>query len=150
MEIIIIGTNPPCPRCDLVSLRVEETVEENALGSLVEITHLAYSEAEAIKIGEKLGRKLGTAKHVAAEGGLEFDKEAFNCWTEERINAVEVINRPADIWNQALDDLLAKYQAMAESVSYLMTPILIVNGEVKHHGSVPARDRILQWIKESL
>ena len=150
MEIMIIGTNPPCPRCDIMDLWVEEIIAEKKLCEKVHVAHHEYSDLEAIAVGVKKGRKVGTAKHVAAAAGLQFDKEIINQWTEQRMNEIECYTRPADLWNKEFDRILEKFQEAAEGVLYLMTPILVIDGEVKHSGSVPEKNQIEKWIEESL
>ncbi len=72
VEVIVIGTEPPCIRCSLVVQRVNEEAEgvgyrsegpENGL--------LRSSEAQALARHGR--RELGTAKDVAREGTVEVD-----------------------------------------------------------------------------
>jgi protein-disulfide isomerase len=51
-------------------------------------------------------------------------------------------------WSPDLDKELRPCQELADKIQILMTPVLIVNGKLKHHGSVPDPDRILAWLKE--
>jgi len=45
-----------------------------------------------------------------------------------------------------MDEALRTCQEQAESVGILMTPIMVVEGEVKHHGSVPSVEQIRLWL----
>lgn len=150
MEIMIIGTQPPCPRCDILGIWVNEIITEKDLDSAVKVTHLAFDDPAAIAFGAKKGLKVGTAKHVAAAAGIEFDKAGLDSWTENRMCEIDNYSRPADLWNEDFDRLLSNCQDAAEGVSYLMTPILVINGVVKHHGSVPSKSKIKEWIEESI
>ncbi|UWG98742.1 hypothetical protein LPY66_08110 [Dehalobacter sp. DCM] len=148
VEILIIGVNPPCPRCDLISQRVEEILSENNFDE-IEVTHLSYDQAEAIAFAAKKGLKVGTAKHVATEAGLTIDSVAVNSCCNAKKREEGENTRPAELWTPELDQLLAVYEYEAENVGYLMTPVLAVNGQVKHHGSVPCKCKIEGWIKEA-
>lgn len=59
-EIIVIGANPPCPRCSLLTNVIMEKVKE--LGISVNILHLSYSDEETHKFAEKIGFKTGDGK----------------------------------------------------------------------------------------
>jgi len=37
---------------------------------------------------------------------------------------------------------------MASELGILMTPVLIINGELKHNGSVPKLAQIEEWLME--
>ena len=49
IDILIIGTNPPCPRCDLLTFRVHEAAE--ALEQPIEIRHTFFDSDEATAVG---------------------------------------------------------------------------------------------------
>ena len=71
MNVIVIGTDPPCPRCDLVFRLVEA-----AAGLGIHVEHCAFDSSLARQIGARLGRKVGTAKHVARDVGIAMDWDA--------------------------------------------------------------------------
>ncbi len=145
IDAMVIGTEPPCPRCDLLGRLVEE-----AAGSDMKVTlhHCAFDSNEARSFGRDAGFKTGTAKHVAKEAGITMDWDAVYEMIEREKRAAGPDCRPADAWTPELDSALAPCQAAAESVGYLMTPILVVDGRVKHHGSVPEKAQIAQWLSE--
>lgn len=62
-SIIIIGTEPPCPRCKLLTQVVSDKVKEFAINA--EINHLVYSDAEAGEIAGRSGLVAGTTGTVA-------------------------------------------------------------------------------------
>ena len=121
------------------SRRVDEILSENDLSEVVRVKHLSYDQPEAVAFAAEKGFKVGTAKQVAAEAGIAFDHEAINCWCNTRKSEVGENVRPAELWTPELDQMLAVYEYEAENVGYLMTPVFAVNGEVKHHGSVPCK-----------
>jgi len=144
IDVVVIGTEPPCPRCDLLNRFVEEIAAERSVA--VRVRHCAFEAPDAVVIGQKLGRKVGTAKDVAKAGDIKVDWDAvFGLITRKRHEAGPNC-RAADAWTSELDELLSPCQDAADSVGYLMTPILVIDGTVKHHGSVPSRDKVRAWI----
>lgn len=143
IEVLVIGTDPPCPRCDLVGRLVTEVTGSRAD---VRLRHCSFDSPEAVSLGMRLGRKIGTARHVAAEAGIRVEWDAVYQTIGRKELSAGPDRRPADAWTPELDALLEPCQKAAESVGYLMTPVLVVNDHVKHHGSVPASGRIEEWI----
>ena len=133
VEVAVIGTDPPCLRCNLLVQRVYEVADENRL--LVNIRRLPFQSAEAKILAEEFQKKMGSAKDVARHGSVEVD------WGR----VAGLMQQP---WSPALDEELRPCQELADKIQILMTPVLIVNGRLKHHGSVPDPDRILAWLKE--
>jgi len=145
IDVLVIGTEPPCPRCDLMSRLVAETA-----GSLtnVRLRHCSFDSLEATELGRRMQRKIGTAKHVAKATGIKVDWDSVYQSVSRKETSGEIHYRAADKWTPELDKLLEPCQKAAETIGYLMTPILIINGQVKHHGSVPARQQIAKWLSE--
>ena len=148
LEILVIGTEPPCPRCDLLGLWVDEIIAAEGLAQRVSVKHLAFNDPQAINFAKEKNKKVGTAKHVAVKAKIHLDKSIVDAWFERRKAEVPNFSRPADLWSEELDRILSECQQAAETVSYLMTPVLVINGEVKHHGCVPAKTEVLNWIRE--
>ena len=121
VEVIVIGTEPPCLRCSLLVQRVNQEAE--GAGIEVQVRKMDCRSSEAQALARQRQRGLGTAKDVAREGTVEVD------W-----------NRVAGLlkqdWSPDLDGH-APCQEKADHLNMWMTPVLIVNGKVKHHGSVP-------------
>lgn len=42
------------------------------------------------------------------------------------------------------------YKDKAEEMGYLMTPVLVVNGQVKAMGFVPDKEKIREWVETEL
>ena len=144
IDVLIIGTNPPCPRCDLLTLRVHEAAE--ALEQPIEMRHVFFDSAEAAAVGQAANRRVGTPKHVSAETGIQVDWDQVAGLVEERRRVVGAEARAAQTWTPALDALFDPCREAAEAVGFFMTPILVVNGTVKHHGSVPTVEQIREWL----
>ncbi|UCF91003.1 MAG: hypothetical protein JSW39_22400 [Desulfobacterales bacterium] len=62
-EIVIIGTEPPCARCDYLTRMVQDIVEEMQLD--VPVRHVAYTSNGAHRVAAESGLLPGTAKDVA-------------------------------------------------------------------------------------
>jgi hypothetical protein len=146
IAVMVIGTEPVCPRCDLVARLVQEVARESNVQ--VDLRHFAFDSEDARALGRRLGRNVGTAKHVAKAAGIPIDWDAVHRLIDRRREALGPDARPADTWTPELDRMLEPCQQVAESVGYLMTPVLVVNGVVTHHGSVPTREEIRSWILE--
>jgi len=146
-EVWIIGVDPPCSRCDLARQRVERLAKEAK--SPVHVRHLIYTDQEACEFGKSIGKELGTAKDVSQRAGVELDWEHIHTIYENPPSHPEdfdIIDGPARLWSPELDKALRPCQEKAESVGLLMTPIVIVDGQVKHHGSVPSIDQLRSWL----
>jgi hypothetical protein len=65
---------------------------------------------------------------------------------EERRRVVGEEARAAQTWTPELDALLDPCREAAETLGFFMTPILVVNGTVKHHGSVSTTEQIREWL----
>jgi hypothetical protein len=144
LEVLVIGTDPPCPRCDLLLVRAEEVAR--ALSRPIRVRHVPFFSKEATIVGQKAGRRLGTPGHVAEAAGITVDSARRDELIAERRKVAGEVRRPADLWTPALDALLDECRAAADSVGFLVTPILVVDGEVKHHGNVPSADQIGEWL----
>ena len=74
IEVVVIGTEPPCPRCDLVALRAEEAAE--GLSHSVAITHVAFSRMRRSRSARRRAARLGTPTNVAKAAGvaMEWDR----------------------------------------------------------------------------
>jgi hypothetical protein len=143
-SILIIGTQPPCPRCKLLTKVV--TVKVKELGINAEVKHLAYTDTEAKEFAEKLGLEPGTASLVAKRMNVEIDnskKIVPNLNTEFN---VEYEDYSYTNWSYELDEHLRLYENKAKEVGILMTPSLIINGKLKHSGSVPRLAQIEEWL----
>lgn len=146
-EVWIIGVDPPCPRCDLARQRVERLAEE--LGTSINVKNLIYSDPKVREFAASIGKETGTAKDVVQRARVEID---WNHVTAVYKNPpsqpedIDIIDGPAKHWSPEFDDALRPCQEKAGSVGLLMTPIVVVQGEVKHQGSVPSIEQLRKWL----
>lgn len=145
-SIIIIGTEPPCPRCKLLKQVIADKVKQLAIHA--SITNLVYTDADAKAFAAGIGLETGTSGTVANRLQLkmdptpplspDFDSE-FNVEYEDYFTAN---------WSYELDEHLRVYEKKAMEAGILMTPTLIINGDLKHSGSVPRLAQIEAWLME--
>lgn len=124
-DVMVIGTEPPCPICDLVSLFV---TEEAGKSESITLRHCSYDSPDATALAQKLGLKVGTAKHVAQAAAIQMDWDAVYGLINRKQAQMNINCWPADTWTPELDGLLEPCQKATESVGYLMTPVLVING----------------------
>jgi len=148
IEVLVIGTSPPCPRCDLLLRRVEEVAAGVAADSTLgfAISRRSCSEPEVVALGKKLHRRIGTPKEVAEVSGIPMQWHQITDLIARSKRAAGAKAAPADAWTPELDTLLEPCQNAADSVGYFMTPVLVVDREVKHHGRVPTKKQIRGWL----
>ncbi len=147
-KIIIIGTEPPCPRCGLLGNIIKAKVEQFQIDAAVR--HLSYLDEESKKFAESIGLETGTAKDVAKRLNLEIDKEklALKLQSKSDNSNSEYIAYNNCNWSYELDEFLRPYENRAKEVGILMTPILIINGKLVHQGSVPSMEKIDEWLRD--
>jgi len=120
IDILIIGTDPPCPRCDLLGVLVKEASPPHLE---MELQHCDFNSPQARELGQRLGCKIGTAKHVAKDAGISMDWGAVHDLIAQRHSTLGADGRPAGAWSPELDNALEPCRRVAQSVGYLMTPI---------------------------
>ena len=152
-NIIIVGTDPPCPRCGLLTEVVTRFVKE--LNIEAKISHLAFTDPLALKIAEGYGLRPGTAKNVAKAIGPERPMESFLRSMDDieslfKENLEPKFSDLERLVNEVavLDYKIKPIEDMAISYGFMMTPVLIINGEKKHQGSVPDFHSIEKWLRE--
>jgi len=152
-EAWVIGLEPPCPRCAYLTGLVHDLVGQ--LGLLCRVRHLDIGKPEARAVAESKGLKLGTAKDVARICGLSVDwDEIARRIAGKPAGAQEPAacgcgGSPADRWSPEFDEILRPCELRAEEAGIMMTPILVVDGVVRHRGSVPDRARVAQWLRDA-
>ena len=139
-DILVIGTEPQCPRCKLLSNIMEDLNRKHGLKASVR--HCAYDTEEAQCIGMHMGLEANTAKEVANRLNRPIDKERVQALCQQK--AVDPDSEWAWLndcsWSQELDDALRFYQESARATGVLMTPVLVVDGAVVWEGSVPGKE----------
>lgn len=147
-EIWIIGTNPPCPRCGLLTHLIEALVSEKEKNKAARVRHLAYTDPEASDFSHTQGLIPGTAKDVARLLDDPIDAVLLNQCYDRRDDPETLAYEPYNQfgWTYALDQYLQPYEQAAKGVGILMTPVLIINGQLKHAGSVPSLADLTRWL----
>ena len=136
-EIIVIGTNPPCPRCGLLTSVLKEKITE--LNINANVRHLCYTDVEAKSFAKKIGLETGTAKDVSKKLGIPINIEGMqeliiDNSSEENF---EYKKYNQNNWSSELDKFLREFEKKAIRAKILMTPILVINNQIIHSGSVP-------------
>jgi thiol-disulfide isomerase/thioredoxin len=132
MEILVIGTEPPCVRCQRAFQLAEEVAQQLAVD--IKVRKISFNSEEAKKYG-----KVVTGHDIAVQAKMTVD-------TADRGE----MQRLVQVWSKELDDKLMPYKEKAEEMGYLMTPVLLMNGKVKAMGFVPDKEQILEWAESEL
>ncbi len=145
-EIWVIGTEPPCPRCGRLTQMVHEIVAQTGVD--VRVRHLAYTDSQAAAFAASLGLSPGTAKDVAKKVTVDVNWEKVYSLVAPPPEPAENIccGNDSAPWTPELDDALRPCQEKAVEAGVLMTPVLVVDGQLQHSGSVPDMDRVREWI----
>ena len=146
-EVWTIGVYPPCPRCDLTRQRIERLTKE--METAVNVKELIYTDPEVREIAASIGKETGTAKDVVQRTGVEIDWNhlaTVNKNPPSHPEDIDIIDGLARRWSPEFDEVLRPCQEKADSVGLLMTPIVVVDGEVKHSGSVPSIEQLKSWL----
>lgn len=146
MEIVVIGTEPPCIRCHTTFKRAEEVARSFPVKIVVKKAAIHTKEAE------KYGKVEGG--HVIGEvGKVKPDFESMKKLLVEldALKTDESKNeRLIDSKLKELEKVLEPVKKKAKELGYLMTPVLVVNGEVKSMDYVPSKEEIRAWIEIEL
>jgi len=146
--ITIIGGDPPCPRCKLLGKVIDAKIKEMKINA--DVKHWVYNDTEAKKFAQSIGLKTGTAKDVAKALNEVIDSVRLSAILNNTALSLNTeFGEYNDCnWSPDLDVLLKPFQIRANDAGILMTPILIVNGQVKHQGSVPSLSKVNEWLSE--
>jgi predicted DsbA family dithiol-disulfide isomerase len=129
MEIVVIGVEPPCPRCAKVYEMAKTLGKER---NDISVRKITWDSEEAQKYG-----KVTTGHHIAEEYNVEVRWE-------------EMKDLVSGEWKPKLDELLMPLKRKADEVGILMTPVVIIDGKVAFMGYVPPREELMGKIGESL
>jgi hypothetical protein len=143
MEIVVIGTEPPCIRCQTTFKRATEVAQQ--FPGKLEVKKAAIHTKEAEKYGKVEGG------HTIGEVGKvkpDFEKMKKLLGELDELKADEVKNEKLiDARLKELEKVLAPVKEKAKELGYLMTPVLVVNGQVKSMDYVPSKEEIRAWIE---
>jgi hypothetical protein len=152
-EILIIGTDPPCPRCDYLNQMVVDIV--NDLHLSVPVRHVGYTSDEAQQIAKEKSLVPGTAKEVAKRLKIELDWPAIQKMIdtpgsmESSSGQSQCCPSAAARWTPELDDTLRPCEEKALEAGIMMTPVLVINGKPVYQGSVPDTNQTRNWIEST-
>ena len=127
MEIIVIGTEPPCIRCLTTYKRAQEAVKKFPID--IDVKKVAIHTPEAEKYG-----KVDSGHGIAEAGKVPPDVENMKrlMGDLEELASDEMKNESLiDAKLKELEVVLQPIKDKAKELGYLMTPVLVVNGEVK-------------------
>ena len=146
MKIVVIGTEPPCVRCQTTYNRAREVAQQ--FPGQIEVRKVAIHSEEA----EKYGR-VESGHGIAEAGNIKPDSENMGRLIREieELKADEEKNESLiDAKLKELEKVLTPIQDKARELGYLMTPVLVVNGQVKSMNHVPSKEEIQGWIEIEL
>ena len=146
MEIVVIGTEPPCIRCHTTFKRAKEIAQQ--FSEDIDVKKVAIHTEEARKYGKvEAGHGIGEA------GNIKPDIESMG----KLLGELEELKANEDKNEELIDDklknlekVLSPIKEKARELGFLMTPVLIVNGQVKSTDYVPSKEEIRAWIELEL
>ena len=147
LEIVVIGPNPSCIRCETTLKRAQ-----SAAASFVDESVGVMKVFSRTEDAEKYG-KVESGHEIETIGNVEPDRAKMDLiWEElDRLDADDESNADRiDTLLKELDLAIAAVRQRAEELGYLMTPVLVVNGKVKSAGYTPGEEEIRRWIKVEL
>ncbi|HUT68581.1 MAG TPA: thioredoxin family protein [Dehalococcoidales bacterium] len=143
MEIIVIGTEPPCIRCHTTFKRAKEVARQFSEG--IEVKKVAIHTEAAEKYGNvEAGHGIGEAGNIKPD----FEKMITLMRELDELKADEEKNESLiDAGLKDLEKVLAPVKEKARELGFLMTPVLVINGQVKSMDYVPSKEEIRAWIE---
>ena len=146
MEVLVIGPEPPCIRCNTLH-RLANEVREDFPGK-VEVRRVSAHSEEAGKYG-----KIEGGHHIADNFNIAHNHERIESLMKEINELKEDAEKNEGLIHEkfkAIDEELRPIKEKAREVGILITPVLIVNGKIKSMDYVPDRGLIRKWIEEEL
>ena len=143
MEIVVIGTEPPCIRCHTTFKRAKEVARQ--FPQDIEVKKAAIHTEEAEKYGKvEAGHGIGEAANI------KTDVESMGKLLKELEELKADEDKNEDLIDARLKDLekvLNPIKEKAKELGFLMTPVLVINGQVKSMDYVPSKEEIRAWIE---
>ncbi|NLF79680.1 MAG: thioredoxin family protein [Clostridia bacterium] len=151
-SIIVVGLVPPCPRCGLLTEVLQQMARTLAVEA--DIRHIDVGTEEAKSLAAGFGLVAGTTHDVERKIGMRLDWQARKPITEEDRRRIAAL--PAELQQYAdkfetvaqLDNLIRPLSDQAQAAGIMMTPALIINGELKYQGALPPITDIERWLTE--
>ena len=146
MEVLVIGPEPPCIRCNTLH-RLANEVREDLPGK-VEVRRVSAHSEEAGKYG-----KIEGGHHIAETFNIAHNHERIESLMKEINELKKDEKKNEELINEkfkAIDEELSPIKKKAKEVGILMTPVLVVNGKIKSMDYVPDMGLIRKWVEEEL
>ena len=146
MEIIVIGTEPPCIRCHTTFKRAKEIAQQYSHD--IEVKKAVIHTEEADKYGRvEAGHGIGEAGNIKPDienmgkllrelEELKADEEKNESLIDSKLKDLEIVLNPIKV--------------KAKELGFLMTPVLVIDGQVKSMDYVPSKEEIKAWIEIEL
>ncbi|MBN1189445.1 MAG: thioredoxin family protein [Dehalococcoidales bacterium] len=143
MEIVVIGTEPPCIRCATTFKRAKEAAQK--FSDKIEVKKIAIHSEEAARYGNvESGHGIGDAGKIQPD--VEGMKRVMSD-IDELVKDEAKNEKLIDARLKELEKILVPVKEKAREMGYLMTPVLVINGQVKSMDYVPSREEIQAWIE---
>lgn len=143
MEIVVIGTEPPCIRCHTTYKRAREIAQH--FSTNIEVKKVAIHTEEAEKYG-----KVEAGHGISEAGNIKPDFERMGKLMRELDELKIDEEKNENLIDEKLHDLeivLTPVKEKAKELGYLMTPVLVINDKVKSMDYVPSKEEIEAWIE---
>ena len=143
MEIVVIGTEPPCVRCLTTFKRAQEVARQ--FPQEIAVRKIAIHSEAAAKFGRvESGHEIAEAASVAPDvASMKRLLEELNALPpDEAANEKQIDAKLKD-----LEAVLQPIKDKARELGYLMTPVLAIDGQVASMGYVPSKEEIQGWIE---
>ena len=143
MEIVVIGTEPPCVRCLTTYKRAREVAQKFPVE--IEVKKIAIHTAEAEKYGKvESGHEISEAAKIQPDtANMGRLLQEINELTPDEEKNESLI----DAKLKELETVLQPIKDKAKEYGFLMTPVLVVNDQVKSMDYVPSKEEIQGWIE---
>ena len=145
MNILVIGTDPPCIRCHTTFKRAKEVAGQF---SGIEVRKLVIHSEEAEKYG-----KVESGHEIEEVSNVKPDKEKMMrlLGELEELKADEDKNESLiDAKLKELEKAIQPIKDKAKELGYLMTPVMVINEQVKSMDYVPSKEEIRGWVEIEL
>ncbi|MCR4420064.1 MAG: thioredoxin family protein [Clostridia bacterium] len=146
MEIIVIGPEPPCIRCK-TTFKVAQQVASR-FGEGIAVRRISTESEEAKRYGNvEGGHTIAEMENVEHDHeGIEKLLGQIDQVLEQQPDAEAAVKPLMD----EIENKLTPIKQKAQERGYLMTPVVVVNGQVKAVGYVPKAEEFQEWIRSEL
>ena len=146
MEVLVIGPEPPCIRCNTLHRFANEVGEQ--FSGKVEVRRISAHSEEAKKYG-----KIEGGHHIAQIHNVSHNHKKIESLMGEINELKKDEQKNENLIKEkfkAIDQELMPIKERAKEEGYLMTPVLVVGGKIKSMDYVPEKEKIKEWIESEL